>query len=53
MADRKYSQQDLIQQATLTEKDIDQIKRCRRSHNRIGFAYPGESKDRAKCRTLY
>jgi len=39
MADRKYSQQDLIQHATLTEKDIDQIKRCRRSHNRIGFAY--------------
>ena len=39
MAARKYSQQDLIQHASLTEKDIDQIKRRRRSHNRIGFAY--------------
>lgn len=39
MVARKYSQQDLIQHATLTEQDIDQINRCRRSHNRIGFAY--------------
>ena len=39
MAAKKYSQQDLIQNATLTEKDIDQVKECRRSHNRIGFAY--------------
>lgn len=39
MATKKYSQQDLIQHATLTEKDIDQIKQCRRSYNRIGFAY--------------
>lgn len=23
----------------LTEKDIEQVKRCRRSHNRLGFGY--------------
>ena len=39
MAVEKYSQQDLIRCATLTEGDIKQIQRNRRPHNRIGFAY--------------
>jgi len=39
MASRTYSHQELIEHATLTEEDIWQIQQCRRSHNRLGFAY--------------
>ena len=39
MASRTYSHQELIEHATLTEEDIGQIQQCRRSHNRLGFAY--------------
>jgi TnpA family transposase len=39
MAARTYSHQDLIEHATLTERDFEQVSLCRRSHNRLGFAY--------------
>jgi hypothetical protein len=34
-----FSRQQLKRAANLTEKDLKQIRKCRRSHNRIGFAY--------------
>ena len=39
MATKIYSRQELIEYATLTEKDIEQIKLCRLNHNYLGFAY--------------
>jgi hypothetical protein len=39
MTTKEYSRQELIEHATLTETDIQQIKQCRRSHNRLGFGY--------------
>jgi len=39
MATKIYSRQELIEHATLTEEDIEQIKLCRRHHNCLGFAY--------------
>ena len=39
MTAKDYSRQELIELATLTEKDIEQINQCRRSHNRLGFGY--------------
>ena len=33
MAAKIYSRQELIEYATLTEKDIEQIKLCRLNHN--------------------
>jgi Domain of unknown function (DUF4158) len=34
-----FSRQQLKRAANLTEKDLRQIHKCRRSHNRLGFAY--------------
>jgi len=39
MTTKEHSRQELIEHATLTETDIQQIKQCRRSHNRLGFGY--------------
>lgn len=39
MTTKPYSPQELTEHATLTDRDIEQIKQCRRSHNRLGFAY--------------
>ena len=39
MITRHHSHQELIEHATLTDRDIEKIKQCRRSHNRLGFAY--------------
>jgi hypothetical protein len=39
MATKIYSRQELIEHATLTEKDIEQIKLSRLHHNYLGFAY--------------
>jgi hypothetical protein len=34
-----FSRQQLKRAATLTEEDLVQIGKCRRPHNRLGFAY--------------
>lgn len=34
-----FSRQQLKRAAALTEEDLRQIRKCRRSHNRLGFAY--------------
>src|SRR5216683_3377494 len=34
-----FSRQELKRAATPTEEDLGQIGKCRRSHNRLGFAY--------------
>jgi len=34
-----FSRQQLKRAANLTEDDLRQIRKCRRSHNRLGFAY--------------
>jgi hypothetical protein len=34
-----YSKQQLVQEAALSDDDMGQIRRCRRDHNRLGFAY--------------
>lgn len=39
MESSHYSRQQLIEQATLSKEDISQVVQCRRSHNRLGFAY--------------
>jgi hypothetical protein len=39
MTTKDYSRQELIENAALNEKDIQQIKQCRRFHNRLGFGY--------------
>ncbi len=33
------SRQQLMKHASLTQQDMEQIARCRRSYNRLGFAY--------------
>ena len=35
----RYSRRQLRQEASLTAPDIDQINRCRRPYNRLGFGY--------------
>jgi hypothetical protein len=34
-----FSRDQLKRAATLTEKDFVQLGKCRRPHNRLGFAY--------------
>ena len=34
-----FSRQDLTQKATLSDDDLAEVHRCRRNHNRLGFAY--------------
>src|SRR5689334_1234123 len=34
-----FSRGQMVREATLTEADLAQIGRCRRDHNRLGFAY--------------
>jgi len=34
-----FSRQQLKRAAALTEEDLVQIGKCRRTHNRLGFAY--------------
>jgi len=34
-----FSRNQLKRAATLTEEDFLQLGKCRRSHNRLGFAY--------------
>jgi hypothetical protein len=34
-----YSKQDLKKKTSLSDDDISEIRKCRRSHNRFGFAY--------------
>ncbi|MFC1714457.1 Tn3 family transposase [Candidatus Poribacteria bacterium] len=35
----RYSRRQLIDQGTLSKGDLYEIARCRRNHNRLGFAY--------------
>jgi TnpA family transposase len=39
MPNRSYSPEELIRHASLTLSDLEQINRCRRDYNRLGFAY--------------
>ena len=34
-----YTREQLIQKASLTSEDMAEVIRCRRKHNRLGFAY--------------
>ena len=34
-----YTREQLVEQAALTEEDIQKVMECRGSHNRLGFAY--------------
>ena len=34
-----FSRGQMVLEATLTEADLAEIARCRRDHNRLGFAY--------------
>ena len=34
-----FSRQQLIREASLTEADLAEVEKCRRNHNRLGFAY--------------
>jgi len=34
-----FTRQQLVEQAVLTKEDLEQVHQCRRSHNRLGFAY--------------
>jgi hypothetical protein len=34
-----YSRKQLIEAASLTEMDLQEVSRCRGAHNRLGFAY--------------
>ena len=36
---KDYSRQELIDKASLTSEDLEQINQCRRNYNRLGFAY--------------
>ena len=39
MTPLSYSRGQLVREATLTEADLAEVARCRRDHNRLGFAY--------------
>src|SRR3954467_6430298 len=39
MTPLSFSRRQMIREASLTEADLAQIARCRRVHNRLGFAY--------------
>ena len=39
MTTTDYSRQELIEKASLTSEDMEQINQCRRNYNRLGFAY--------------
>ena len=39
MTTTDYSRQELIEQASLTSEDMEQINQCRHNYNRLGFAY--------------
>lgn len=39
MESSHYSRQQLIEQATLSKDDLSQVALCRRTYNRLGFAY--------------
>ncbi len=34
-----YTRRQLRREAALTEADLEEIRKCRRPHNRLGFAY--------------
>ncbi len=34
-----YTRRQLRREAALTEADLEEIRQCRRPHNRLGFAY--------------
>ena len=39
MASLSFSRGQMIREASLTEADLVEVARCRRGHNRLGFAY--------------
>ncbi len=39
MTPLSYSRGQLVREATLTEADLAEVAKCRRDHNRLGFAY--------------
>ena len=41
MTPRAFSRGQMVREATLTEADLAEVDKCRRDHNRLGFAYQG------------
>src|SRR5512143_1749557 len=39
MTPLSYSRGQLVREASLTEVDLVEVEKCRRDHNRLGFAY--------------
>src|SRR5271154_981946 len=39
MTPLSFSRGQMVREATLTEADLAEVDRCRRDHNRLGFAY--------------
>ena len=39
MTPLSYSRGQLVREATMTEADLAEVAKCRRDHNRLGFAY--------------
>ena len=39
MNENRFSHQQLIEQASLTNEDFEQVAECRRNYNRLGFGY--------------
>jgi len=39
MMPTRYTKQQLVQEAALSDDDMTQVRQCRRDHNRLGFAY--------------
>ena len=39
MTPLSFSRGQMVREATLTEADLAEVAKCRRDHNRLGFAY--------------
>jgi Domain of unknown function (DUF4158) len=39
MTPLSFSRGQMIREASLTEADLAEVGKCRRDHNRLGFAY--------------
>ena len=39
MTPRPFSRRQMVREASLTEMDLVEVEKCRRDHNRLGFAY--------------
>ena len=39
MTTPSFSREQMVRDASLTEADLAEVTKCRRDHNRLGFAY--------------